>query len=51
MAKAGIEHWTEKAKQSAVDQLVALVNENSRQHASSLQPKRPSFRSNCRLTG
>ena len=37
MANAGIDHWTEKAKQSAVDELVALVNEKSRQHASSLQ--------------
>ncbi|WP_339017339.1 DEAD/DEAH box helicase family protein [Corynebacterium hesseae] len=37
MANAGIDHWTEKAKQSAVDELVALVNEKARQHASSLQ--------------
>lgn len=37
MENAGIDHWTEKAKQSAVDELVALVNEKSRQHASSLQ--------------
>lgn len=37
MANAGIVHWTEKAKQSAVDELVALVNEKARQHASSLQ--------------
>ena len=37
LANAGIDHWTEKAKQSAVDELVALVNEKARQHASSLQ--------------
>ena len=37
MANAGIEHWTEKAKQSAVDELVALVNAKSKEHASSLQ--------------
>ena len=37
MANAGIDHWTEKAKQSAVDELVALVNDKARQHASSLQ--------------
>ncbi|QYH19823.1 DEAD/DEAH box helicase family protein [Corynebacterium aquatimens] len=37
MANAGIDRWTEKAKQSAVDELVALVNEKARQHASSLQ--------------
>ena len=37
MANAGIDHWTEKAKQSAVDELVALVNAEARQHASSLQ--------------
>lgn len=37
MANAGIDHWTEKAKQSAVDELIALVNEKARQHASSLQ--------------
>ena len=37
MANAGIDHWTEKAKQSAVDELVALVNEKARKHASSLQ--------------
>lgn len=37
MANAGIDNWTEKAKQSAVDELVALVNDKARQHASSLQ--------------
>lgn len=37
MANAGIDHWTEKAKQSAVDELVALVNAKSKEHASSLQ--------------
>lgn len=37
MANAGIDHWTEKAKQSAVDELVALVNEKAKQHASNLQ--------------
>ncbi|MGV0430196.1 DEAD/DEAH box helicase [Corynebacterium tuberculostearicum] len=37
MTNAGIDHWTEKAKQSAVDELVALVNDKARQHASSLQ--------------
>lgn len=37
MANAGIDHWTEKAKQSAVDELAALVNDKARQHASSLQ--------------
>ncbi|OAA16968.1 Type III restriction enzyme, res subunit [Corynebacterium afermentans subsp. afermentans] len=37
MANAGIDHWTEKAKQSAVDELVALVNDKAQQHASSLQ--------------
>lgn len=37
MANAGIDHWTEKAKQSAVDELVLLVNEKARQHARSLQ--------------
>ena len=37
MANAGVDHWTEKAKQSAVDELVALVNDKARQHASSLQ--------------
>lgn len=37
MANAGIDHWTEKAKQSAVDELVALVNDKARQHASNLQ--------------
>ena len=36
MANAGIDHWTEKAKQSAVDELVALVNAKSKEHASSL---------------
>ncbi|MDK8846877.1 DEAD/DEAH box helicase family protein [Corynebacterium sp. MSK297] len=37
MANAGIDHWTEKAKQSAVDELVALVNDKAKEHASSLQ--------------
>lgn len=37
MTNAGIDHWTEKAKQSAVDELVALVNDKARQHASNLQ--------------
>lgn len=29
MANADINHWTEKAKQSAVDELVALVNDKA----------------------
>lgn len=37
MDNAGIDHWTEKAKQSAVDELVDLVNEKAKQHASNLQ--------------
>ena len=37
MANAGIDHWTEKAKQSAVDELVALVNAKAKEHASNLQ--------------
>ncbi|CAI36683.1 DNA restriction-modification system, restriction enzyme [Corynebacterium jeikeium] len=37
MQNAGIDHWTEKAKQSAVDELVALVNAKAKEHASNLQ--------------
>lgn len=37
LANAGIDHWTEKAKQSAVDELVALVNDKAKEHASSLR--------------
>ncbi|OIR42719.1 DEAD/DEAH box helicase [Corynebacterium sp. NML130628] len=37
MDNASIDHWTEKAMQSAVDELVALVNEKAKQHASNLQ--------------
>lgn len=36
MENAGVDHWTEKAKQSAVDELVALVNTKAKEHASNL---------------
>lgn len=36
MANASIDHWTEKAKQSAADELVTLVNAKAKEHASSL---------------
>ena len=37
LANTVVDRWTEKAKQSAVEELVALVNAKAKEHASNLQ--------------